>query len=181
MSDLPGQTTTTSLPFTFTQEDLAALRAAQAIIDQKMARVPDVPPDELARMKGDTLKMGAHRKHSKNLMDAYPDLVHPPGSAERLGAIIEAIDEADSLLPAMERALDKLRNYKRKMAFVGNTLSLVFYEGSKTGARTGQPAATRVVQELAPYHARTRRAKPGAEGEVEGEFDDADDEAPGQA
>lgn len=174
MSDLPGPATN-SLPVPFTPQDLAEIRAAQAVIDEKLARLRDVPPEELARMKGDSLKMCAHRKHAKNLMDAFPQLVHPADSAQRLGSINDAIDETDTLLPAMERSAHKLRNYKRKLAHVGNTLSLVFYDGSKSGARIGQPAAVRVKQELAPYH-RVKRAKPGPDGEtVDGEFDDTDD------
>jgi len=162
-------------------DDLAqVVNAVTVLATSLLDALPEYGAEELQGLIRDGLKAGAFRDHALELMKAFPAVANGAEAAVRLEAILAALERLIALLAPLERVVLRLVNLRRVLAHLANTVSLDYYAGAQVGARMKQPDAMRVAQELAPYHARARRKKaPGAE--VEGEFDDPDDDAPGAA
>lgn len=175
MSSIPGSPNWVRVAFA--PDDMATFRTAAAVFTEKlMPLVPDVSPGHLETLSHDSVKLAARRAHALALMTSHKEIVPSSVSPERLAAAQDTVAEIDQILLPLDRAVQRLRNYRRQTVHVGNTQVSGFFESAKTGARLGQPSAQRVVQELSPYTARKRTGKAADGSEAEAEFDDSDDE-----
>jgi hypothetical protein len=180
MSSYPGSPSWVRVVFAPDQK--AAFRSAAAVFtDQLIPLIPDVPAAALEGMRGDGVKSAARRAHALELMGSHKDVVPPSVSPERLADAQASVSDIDELLVPLERTVHRLRNYRRQCVHVGDTQVSGFTESARTGARMGQASAQRVVDEMAPYTARKRARKAADGSEVDGEFDDSDDESLNEA